>query len=214
MERSPPRSFPAQTPEARSVESAIRSMVKRCESSRRCKRWLIYFPNKPQAGTSKRILSEVVAAGRARVTFHEVSNCRVELVWETGVTIQSAMRLVGQATARGKAFEILGAPTGIFDEGEAVDVPATLRRVADPKRRRIDKPPFQPYAVSAQVASADTAKASVVSHTAASAPAIPLSSSLALKLENLVHFSFTRRPHQMLQPSQSVGVGPRAGAVL
>ena len=60
------------------------------------------------------------------MTFRDVSNYQVQLVWEKAVAFQSAMRLVGIAKASGKAFQILGEPKGIFtpmiSEGEVVDV--------------------------------------------------------------------------------------------
>ena len=92
--------------------------------------WCIYFPRKPQVRTWKRTLRELVEAGYARVTFHEVSQYRVELVWhKKAVTYDSAARLVRLAKEKDASFEILDEPTGIAD-----DVAAAPTGVADDAR--------------------------------------------------------------------------------
>ena len=91
-------------------------MVKRAQRHTKFSTWCIYFPNKPQLRTWKRILREVVESGRAKLKFREVSNCRVEVDWLRPVTCDSAARLVRLARQQNSSFEILGDPTGIDDD--------------------------------------------------------------------------------------------------
>ena len=93
-------------------------MVRRDQKQAKFSTWCIYFPNKPQLRTWKRILREVVESGRAKLTFREVSKCRVEVVWLHPVTWDSAARLVRLARQQIASFEILGDPTGLADDVE------------------------------------------------------------------------------------------------
>ena len=93
-------------------------MVKRRDKKAKFARWCFYFPNDKYARTRKRILGKLIEAGNASVIFHDVSTCRVELVWQTAVTYDSAARLVRLAQEKDSSFEILGVPRGIAEDAD------------------------------------------------------------------------------------------------
>jgi hypothetical protein len=105
--------------------SNICSMVNRLDKRAKFACWCVYFPKQPRVRAWKRTLREVVAAGYAKITFNDVSPCRVELVWPNPVTYDSPARLIRLAYTRDNSFEIVGDPTPIVDDlanvGEAVD---------------------------------------------------------------------------------------------
>jgi hypothetical protein len=100
-------------------------MVNRFDKSAKFACWCVYFPNKLRVRVWKKTLREVVAAGYARITFNDVSPCRVELVWPNPVTYDSPARLIRLAYTRDNSFEIVGDPTPLVVDlanvGEAVD---------------------------------------------------------------------------------------------
>ena len=114
-------------------------MPKRSETRTKFARWIIYFPKKPLVGIWKGTLRKIVESGKAKVTFCDASQRRVELVWPKAVTYGSPARLVRLAQEETRSFEILGEPIGLAgdvgiaaDEGAAAATPETkVRRIND-----------------------------------------------------------------------------------
>ena len=88
-------------------------MVNRLDKRAKVTRWCVYFAKKPQVRTWKRTLREVVEAGRAQVTFRDVSQYRVELVWSKAGTYDSAARLVRLAREKMPLGKSVGSPQGL-----------------------------------------------------------------------------------------------------
>ena len=100
-------------------------MVNRLNKKVKSKSWFIYFPKKPQTQILKwkRILRELVQSGKAAVTVRDVSNHRIDLVWERPVTFASAARLVELAQQRDASFETVGEPRGADEVVTAKGIP-------------------------------------------------------------------------------------------
>ena len=103
-------------------------------------------------------LRKVVEAGQATNTYEEMSRNRVELRWAQPVTPCSVARLINLAKETNSAFEILGQPKGLADEGEhAADEAAAAAPtgVADDAR---EVPVQAPAAAPVEAPDAATAK--------------------------------------------------------
>ena len=100
-------------------------MVNRLSKKVKSKSWCIYFPKKPQTQIRKwkRTVRELVQSGKAAVTVRDVSNHRIDLVWERPVTFASAARLVELAQRRDASFETVGEPRGADEVVTAQGIP-------------------------------------------------------------------------------------------
>ena len=97
---------------------SLGSMVKRSEKKVKFKRWCIYFSKDSRLPTWKKILGQIIAKGNACVDFRQVSECKVELIWPTPVTVMSVQRLIRKASEQCTTFKIVDNPQGIDDEGD------------------------------------------------------------------------------------------------
>ena len=66
----------------------------------------------------EKILGQIIEEGNACVDFRQVSECKVELIWPTPVTVMSVQRLIRKASEQCKTFKIVDNPQGIDDEGD------------------------------------------------------------------------------------------------
>ncbi len=69
-------------------------MVNLTDKQVRFARWCLYFAKNQQARAWKHTLRDVVGDGRAKVSFRDMSQYRVELVWLKAVAFDSAAMLV------------------------------------------------------------------------------------------------------------------------
>ena len=108
-------------------------MVNRKDKRGRFTRWCIFCAKNLQAQAFKHTLRYIVVGGRAKIIFRDVSLYRVDLVWRTAVTYDSAARVISLAKKKQTRFEIMGVPTGIADDVGAVAAAAPTG-VADDAR--------------------------------------------------------------------------------
>ena len=104
-------------------------MVGREEKGNRYRRFVFYLRPGNLLARHKRILREVVSAGRVQIVIEQISETRMDLVWPKAVTGQSAKRLRDMMREQDSSFETLSEPQGIPGEHETT---------ASVKKRRVE----------------------------------------------------------------------------
>jgi hypothetical protein len=113
----------AQRPASVAASLSLHTFVSKMAAP--CARWLIHFAMNPLVSSWKNTLRETVNVGQDKVTFRDVSQFVVELVWRNPVTCESPSKLVLLAAQQNASMAILGEPIGI-----AADVYLTADEVA------------------------------------------------------------------------------------
>ena len=136
-------------------------MVKRSERGARRKRWSIYFAWDAKSNTT---LQDVVDGGYRRIAVRNVSTCKLELIWPTAVTIDSAKRLLNIAKQKQESFNTLGEPRALDDDeadeaspADGLEPAAASAPMPEPRATPASSsgapggPPIQPTALSTPV---------------------------------------------------------------
>jgi len=141
-------------------------------------RWILYLEH----SSAKRVLRDVAEDGNssrprkpqrheshnsrllgrehvARITFHDLGPCKVELAWNHAVTYQSVLRLINQAKDKDTSFRTAGAPVAVLDdEAEPAEPPDEVEEQTQKKRLRLVGKTSQPPAAAPQTPALATRK--------------------------------------------------------